>query len=65
MAYKDLSQRIRIVNEYNKQNYDRVTIMLPIGERDKLKAYVKARGESMNSYILRLIQEDQKREGQA
>ena len=65
MAYKDLSQRIEIVNEYNKKNYDRVTILLPSGEREKLKEYARTRGESVNAYLSRLIREDMAKEEQA
>ncbi len=64
MAYKDRSQMIQSVNAYNKIKYDRVTVMLPSGEREKLKAYARAHGESVNSYLLRLIQEDMKKEDQ-
>lgn len=60
MAYKDKAQMIEKVNAYNQENYDRVTIMLPKGEREKLKAYCTAHGESMNAYLLRLIHADMK-----
>lgn len=65
MAYKDRSQMIKSVNAYNKMKYDRVTIMLPAGERERLKERARMHGESMNSYLLRLIQEDIAKEEQA
>ena len=58
MAYKDMTVRIAHVNAYNKEKYDRVTILLPKDERAKLQAYAKTHGESMNAYLLRLVRED-------
>lgn len=42
-------------NEYNTTAYDRVSLMLPKGMRDELKAMCKAKGESVNSFINRAI----------
>ena len=58
MAYKDKAHMFEHVNAYNQDNYDRVTLMLPKGEREKLKAYCAANGESMNAYLLRLIRSE-------
>lgn len=38
-------------NEYNKEKYDRVTIMLSKGMKAELQAIAKARGQSLNAYI--------------
>ena len=65
MAYKDKEQMIKSVNDYNKKTYDRVTVLLPKGDRDKLRKYARTHGESMNAYLLRLIQEDIAKEEQA
>lgn len=39
----------RYVQEYNKKNYDRVNLILPKGEKDKIKAVAKEKGESLNA----------------
>lgn len=51
--------------DYNKEyakkylgQYDEIRIRVPKGEREKIKAHAIANGESMNSYIIRLIDED-------
>lgn len=44
-------------NEYNAATYDRVSLMLPKGMRDELKALCKAKGESVNAFINRAIKE--------
>ena len=55
--------------EYNKkyaekylEQYDEIRIRVPKGEREKIKAHAIANGESMNSYITRLLDEDMKGE---
>lgn len=56
----------RAVNKYVKENYDRLNITLAKGERDSIKAYAIAHGESVNSFIKRAIAEAMGRDcGQA
>lgn len=43
MAYKDKQRGIQYNNDFNKDRYDRVTIMLPKGSKDKLKTIAKTR----------------------
>lgn len=45
----------KYIQEYNKKNYDRVNLILPKGEKEKLKAIAKEKGESLNSYIVAAI----------
>jgi hypothetical protein len=44
--------------KYNAKNYDRLAITVRKGQREKIKAYAERNGESINSYINRLIIED-------
>jgi len=46
------------VNKYIAKAYDRVTIVVPKGRKDEIKARAESQGESVNGYIWRLIQED-------
>lgn len=64
MAYKDKSQAIAYINQYNAQKYDRATVMLPHGEKEKLKEHAAARGESVNAFINRAIQEAMERDNE-
>lgn len=43
---------------YNAKSYDRLAITVRKGQREKIKAYAERNGESINSYINRLISED-------
>lgn len=44
--------------KYNAKTYDRLAITVRKGQREKIKAYADRNGESINSYINRLIFED-------
>lgn len=50
------------VNKYVKNNYDRVNVTFPKGKKDILKAHAESRGESLNAFINRAIDEAMERE---
>lgn len=52
----------KAVAKYMKENYDEIKIRFPKGEKDSIKAFAASRGESMNAFICRAIQETMKRE---
>ena len=43
------------MNNYNKENYDRITILRPKGDREKLKAMASQKGISVNEMLNFLI----------
>ena len=47
-------RRIKRQNEHIKENYDRVSVTLPKGTKER----IKARGETVNGYITRLVLSD-------
>ena len=53
----------RAVNKYMKTNYDRINLTMPKGRKDEIKAHASARGESVNAFINRAIEETMEREG--
>ena len=48
---------IKYANEYNRENYDKVTIMIPKGEKEQWKALAKTQGISMSEMIRRAVDE--------
>lgn len=48
--------RVAYQNEFNKKNYDRITIMAPKGSKDTLKQLSSSDGISVNKYILNAIE---------
>lgn len=47
----------RAVNKYKKNNYDRIEITVPKGQRAVFQAHAEAHGESVNGFITRSIRE--------
>ena len=45
------------VNRYNVKNYDRVNLTLPKGEKERVREFAAAQGESVNGFINRVIAE--------
>lgn len=52
----------RAVNKYVKNNYDRINVTMPKGRKDKIKAHAEGRGESVNAFINRAIDETMERD---
>ncbi len=50
----------RANQKYNAKAYDQIKIVVPKGERDKIKAFAEAKGMSLNGYISDLIAKDMK-----
>lgn len=50
-------QRIKRQNEHIKENYDRVSVTLPKGTKER----IQAQGLTVNGYINELVLEDLKR----
>ena len=47
----------KAVNKYMAANYDRVNVTMPKGKKDVIKAHAEARGESVNAFINRAVDE--------
>lgn len=51
----------KYIQEYQKQNYDRLVIAIPKGTKEDITNHYKAQGyKSLNQYIKHLISEDMK-----
>ncbi len=55
MAYKDKSSAIKYNNEFNKQAYDRINLTVKKGKKEIIQAAAQYTGESVNTFINRLI----------
>lgn len=47
----------KAVRKYNAKTYERIEIVVPIGNKDKIKAAAERAGESVNAFINAAIQE--------
>lgn len=49
-------------NKYNAKTYDRITIIVPKGDKANIAAYAAGRGESTTAFIKRAIRETMERD---
>ena len=49
--------QIKYANNYNKENYDKIAIMVPKGERERWKAEAKKQGLSLSEMVRRAVAE--------
>ncbi len=53
-----------VKNKYNAKAYDRIALMVPKGEKEKIKALAKRHNESLNGFISRIIKQEMEREAE-
>ena len=58
-AIERLEKQYKRQNEHIKENYDRVSVTLPKGTKER----IKATGESINGFICRLVSDELDRLG--
>ena len=54
--------QIKYIAEYNKKNYDRLTLMVPKGLKDQWKEQAKAEGMSLTAWIIKKTERVEKRD---
>lgn len=50
----------RAKNKYNASNYERIALVVPKGKKDIIKAYAQSKGESLNSFVNKAIDNEMK-----
>lgn len=50
--------KVQYDNNYQKEKYDRIIVNVPKGQRAIIQEHAKAKGKSMNAYILELLRRD-------
>lgn len=51
-----------VKDRYNAKAYDELKVRVPKGQKEAIKAHAETKGESLNGYINRLIDEDMGRD---
>lgn len=54
----------KAVNKYVKNNYDRINVTFPKGQKEILKKHAKSQNESVNAFIVRSVSETMNRDNQ-
>lgn len=52
----------RAVNKYVKENYDRINVTFPKGQKEIIKAHAEAHSETVNGFISRAVSETMERD---
>ena len=52
----------RAVKKYNQEKIDRISMRVPKGKKALIKEHADKRGESINAFILRAVDETMERE---
>ncbi len=50
--------KIEYNNAYNKEKYDRITIMMPKGKKERIKSRADELGKSVSGYINDVLDKD-------
>lgn len=61
-AKKMLEERYKKQNDYNKEKYDRVSVMFPSGYRDVVRKEAEREKQSLNAFILEAVKEKMERQ---
>ena len=51
------------INRYMAKAYDRISLIVPKGQKDLIQAHAEAQGESTNGFINRAVSEAMERDG--
>lgn len=51
------------INRYMAKAYERISLIVPKGQKDLIQAHAEAQGESTNGFINRAISETMERDG--
>lgn len=54
---KEQSKYTKYKNEFISRSYDRINLTTPKGRKEEIKAHADSRGESVNGFINRAIDE--------
>ena len=57
MAYKDREKMYEYNNNFSKENYDRLNVLVPKGRKEEIKAYAKMKGLSLSAFVNLAIDE--------
>lgn len=62
MAYKDKANAIKYNNEFIAKAYDRINLTVKKGRKEEITSHASMKGESVNAFINRAIDETMERD---
>lgn len=61
MGFKDKEKALSYIAQYQKDNYDRITVMAPKGTKDQLKQACAFKGMKLSEFVLDCINKELER----
>jgi len=58
MAYKDKAKAIEHVNRYQKEKYDRITVMATKGKKEEWKAAAALKGLALSAFVMDCVEKE-------
>lgn len=55
MAFKEKEKELSYIAQYQKDNYDRITVMAPKGTKEEVKKAAELKGVKMSAFVLDCI----------
>lgn len=55
MAYREKERELSYIAQYQKDKYDRITVMSPKGTKEKLKAAATIKNMSVSEFVLNCV----------
>lgn len=57
MAFSDKQAAFSYINQYQKEKYDRITVMADKGKKEKYQSAAKISGMSLSAFIMACVDE--------
>ena len=61
MAYSKRENELSYIAKYQKDNYDRITVMADKGKKEKYQAAAKIKGLSLSAFVMACVDEQLKK----
>lgn len=55
MAFKDREKELSYIAQYQKEKYDRITVMAPKGTKEDVRRAAELKGVKMSAFVLDCI----------
>ena len=61
MAFKDKKKELTYIAQYQKDNYDRITVMSPKGTKEELKKAAALKNMNLSEFVLDCVNKELER----
>lgn len=61
MAFKDKEKELSYIAQYQKDNYDRITVMAPKGKKEELRAAAAFKKMKLSEFVLDCVNKELER----